>query len=144
MEYTEDDGEYGGSRRILQEMQTANVMNRVIVVSRWYSGVKLGPKRFTIIAQCTKAAINKTYNVSTPAMTTSMTTTPPAMMNTMMTTPQIMTTMSSSSIQPRMLAPETGAIQKQNTGYMFTSPTPVQQIPTTFHPSDAMMVNMQY
>jgi hypothetical protein len=68
-EYSEDDGEHGGARHILQELQASNTVNRVVVVSRWYSGIQLGKKRFSIIAQCTKAAILKSQTTPTKAKT---------------------------------------------------------------------------
>ncbi len=60
-EYTEDDGEFGGARSILREMQLSNIVNRVVVVSRWFSGVHIGSKRFQILTQCTKAAIQVSH-----------------------------------------------------------------------------------
>lgn len=57
-EFTEDDGEYGGARSILREMQTSNIVNRVIVVSRWSSKELLGAKRFQMIAHCTRTVIH--------------------------------------------------------------------------------------
>ena len=57
MEFCQDDGEHGGARNILKELQINNITNAMVVVSRWYSGIKLGNRRFAIITQCTKAAI---------------------------------------------------------------------------------------
>ena len=65
-EFCDDDGEYGGSKNILEEMQISNVTNRVIVVSRWFSGIQLGRKRFNIIKQCTKAAILNSHPPHSP------------------------------------------------------------------------------
>jgi len=78
-EFTEDDGEYGGSRRILQEMQYSNIVNRVVVVSRWCSGTQLGPKRFNVISQCVKAAIQKDYKSNAETQVTTRIATPPEM-----------------------------------------------------------------
>ncbi len=57
-ECIEDDGEFGGARNILQEMQRSNVLNRIVVCSRWFSGIRLGPRRFHIIGECARAAIH--------------------------------------------------------------------------------------
>ena len=47
-EYVEDDGEFGGAKVILQELQSSNIVNRVVVCSRWSNG-HLGAKRFDMI-----------------------------------------------------------------------------------------------
>ena len=52
-EYHDDDGEHSGSRHIMQELRKHNVVNKIVMVSRWYSGNQLGKKRFHLIAQCT-------------------------------------------------------------------------------------------
>ena len=44
-----DDGETAAGGRLLHLMQTMDVWNVLVVVSRWYGGVKLGPDRFRII-----------------------------------------------------------------------------------------------
>lgn len=41
-----DDGEYGAGRKLLHLLQLMNAKNVVVVVSRWYGGVHLGPARF--------------------------------------------------------------------------------------------------
>ena len=45
----DDDGESAAGGRLLHLMQTMDVWNVLVVVSRWYGGVKLGPDRFRII-----------------------------------------------------------------------------------------------
>ena len=45
----DDDGESAAGGRLLHMMQAANALNVVVVVSRWYGGVKLGPSRFALI-----------------------------------------------------------------------------------------------
>lgn len=77
VEYTEDDGEHGGARNILREMQNSNIANKVVVVSRWCSGTYLGRKRFNIITQCTKAAIHISYSTQTTPKIVSKPATPP-------------------------------------------------------------------
>jgi len=57
-EYSDDDGEYGGSKFIMQELRKANMTNVVVVVSRWNSGIQLGQRRFDIISQCTIKVIS--------------------------------------------------------------------------------------
>ena len=53
-EYCDDDDEHGGSAEILKMMRLHNVCNRVIVVSRWASGIQLGQRRFAIISKCSE------------------------------------------------------------------------------------------
>ncbi|KAF4995145.1 hypothetical protein FGRMN_5283 [Fusarium graminum] len=44
-----DDGEPGAGSRLLQLMQSMNLWDSMVVVTRWYGGVHLGPKRFRLI-----------------------------------------------------------------------------------------------
>ena len=37
-----------------------NVENIIVVVTRWFGGVKLGPERFKLINRAARAAIEKT------------------------------------------------------------------------------------
>ena len=53
-EYSDDDGEYGLSQEILKVLQLYNVTNRLVVVTRWASGIQLGRKRYSIVRQCTE------------------------------------------------------------------------------------------
>jgi putative IMPACT (imprinted ancient) family translation regulator len=48
-----DDGEHGGARKILNILQKHNVQNKIVIVTRWYGGSHIGPKRFDAIAKCT-------------------------------------------------------------------------------------------
>jgi hypothetical protein len=45
----DDDGETAAGGRLLRVLQLSDARNVVVVVSRWYGGVKLGPKRFQVI-----------------------------------------------------------------------------------------------
>ena len=45
----DDDGEAAAGSRLLHMLQAIDVVDLVVVVSRWYGGVKLGPSRFAII-----------------------------------------------------------------------------------------------
>ena len=46
----DDDGETAAGGRLLHLMQVMDVWNVLVVVSRWYGGVNLGPDRFRIIS----------------------------------------------------------------------------------------------
>lgn len=46
---SDDDGETAAGGRLLHLMQLMDVWNVVVVVSRWYGGVKLGPDRFRCV-----------------------------------------------------------------------------------------------
>jgi putative IMPACT (imprinted ancient) family translation regulator len=59
-EYSDDDGEHGGVREIIKELQRQNLVNHRVMVTRWASSVQLGRKIFDIIANCTKA-VAKNY-----------------------------------------------------------------------------------
>ncbi|KAH8828243.1 ribosomal protein S5 domain 2-type protein [Flagelloscypha sp. PMI_526] len=47
-----DDGERFGSARVLNAMAANAVLDAVVIVSRWYGGVNLGPVRFDHILTC--------------------------------------------------------------------------------------------
>lgn len=49
---SKDDGERWGGERILRVMQSQGVIDAVVVVSRWYGGIQLGPARFAHIETC--------------------------------------------------------------------------------------------
>lgn len=53
----DDDGESAAGGRLAHLLQMMKVGNVLIVVSRWYGGIKLGPDRFRIINQVAREAI---------------------------------------------------------------------------------------
>lgn len=53
----DDDGEKGAGKCILFVLQQVGVMNCVVVVSRWFGGVLLGPARFRHIGKVTRDLI---------------------------------------------------------------------------------------
>ncbi|KAL2010646.1 hypothetical protein VTN00DRAFT_6453 [Thermoascus crustaceus] len=55
----DDDGETAAGGRLLHLMQLMDVWNVVVVVSRWYGGVKLGPDRFRLINAAGRDALIK-------------------------------------------------------------------------------------
>ncbi|CAK5281838.1 unnamed protein product [Mycena citricolor] len=52
-EGSSDDGERWGGEKILGLMRKQGVLDAVVIVSRWYGGVMLGPARFSHIETCT-------------------------------------------------------------------------------------------
>ncbi|XP_040613793.1 protein IMPACT isoform X3 [Mesocricetus auratus] len=50
----EDDGETAAGGRLLHLMEILNVKNVIVVVSRWYGGILLGPDRFKHINNCAR------------------------------------------------------------------------------------------
>lgn len=55
----DDDGETAAGGRLLHLMQLMDVWNVVVVVSRWYGGVHLGPDRFRLINAAARDALVK-------------------------------------------------------------------------------------
>lgn len=47
-----DCGEKGAGTRLLLHLQKHNVVNRLVIVTRWYGGMPLGLLRFRHIAKC--------------------------------------------------------------------------------------------
>jgi len=54
---SDDDGETAAGSRLLHLMQLMDVWNVVVVVTRWYGGVKLGPDRFRCINAVAREAL---------------------------------------------------------------------------------------
>lgn len=55
----DDDGEDAAGSRLLHLLELMGVWNVMVVVSRWYGGVKLGPDRFRLINQTARDAVVK-------------------------------------------------------------------------------------
>ena len=53
----DDDGETAAGGRLLHLLQLMDVWGLLVVVSRWYGGIKLGPNRFIIINNIAREAI---------------------------------------------------------------------------------------
>ena len=53
----DDDGENDAGGRLLHLLQILNAKNIVVVVSRWYGGILLGPDRFKHINNCARDLI---------------------------------------------------------------------------------------
>ncbi|KAK7555324.1 ribosomal protein S5 domain 2-type protein [Phyllosticta citricarpa] len=53
----DDDGETAAGGRVLHLMQLMDVWDVMVVVTRWYGGVHLGPDRFRIINQTAREAL---------------------------------------------------------------------------------------
>ena len=52
--FRDDDGEGGAGDRLLQLLGNLRIYNVVVVVTRWYGGIQLGPDRFKHISNCAK------------------------------------------------------------------------------------------
>jgi Uncharacterized protein family UPF0029/RWD domain len=55
----DDDGETAAGGRLLHLLQVMDVWNVLVLVTRWYGGVKLGPDRFRLINQAAREALVK-------------------------------------------------------------------------------------
>lgn len=55
----DDDGENAAGGRLLHLLELLDVKNVVVVVSRWYGGIQLGPKRFKIINNVARRALEE-------------------------------------------------------------------------------------
>jgi len=55
----DDDGETHAGSRMLHLLQIMNVENVIVVVSRWYGGIHLGPDRFKHINNCTRQILEE-------------------------------------------------------------------------------------
>uniref|UniRef100_A0A0N5BNC1 RWD domain-containing protein n=1 Tax=Strongyloides papillosus TaxID=174720 RepID=A0A0N5BNC1_STREA len=55
----DDDGETGAGAKMAQVLALMNCENILVVVSRWYGGIKLGPDRFRHICNVTRDIVNE-------------------------------------------------------------------------------------
>lgn len=62
VENKNDDGESGAGSKILKYMQFNEIVNFVIIVSRWYGGIHLGPARFKHITETIKDLLKNIKN----------------------------------------------------------------------------------
>ena len=53
----DDDGETAAGGRLLHLLQRMDVWGLLVVVSRWYGGIKLGPDRFSVINNIAREAV---------------------------------------------------------------------------------------
>jgi len=60
----DDDGEGGAGSRMLHLFQITDVRNVMVVVSRWYGGILLGPDRFKHINNCTRAILEEHHFIN--------------------------------------------------------------------------------
>ncbi len=64
----DDDGETAAGGRLLHLMQLMDLWDTMVVVTRWYGGQKLGPRRFAVINQAARDAFDKAGLIAeTPA-----------------------------------------------------------------------------
>jgi putative IMPACT (imprinted ancient) family translation regulator len=55
----DDDGESAAGGRLLHLLELMGVWNAMVVVTRWYGGIHLGPDRFRLINQAARDAMVK-------------------------------------------------------------------------------------
>lgn len=61
----DDDGESAAGSRLLHLLQIMDATNVVVVVSRWYGGILLGPSRFTHINNAARTLLEATQMTGT-------------------------------------------------------------------------------
>jgi hypothetical protein len=59
-----DDGESGCGQFLLQIMREADIKNTMVVLTRWYGGVMLGPDRWRIMRECVSDALSAQMRTS--------------------------------------------------------------------------------
>ncbi|KZZ97520.1 Ribosomal protein S5 domain 2-type fold protein [Moelleriella libera RCEF 2490] len=60
-----DDGESGCGKFLLGIMREADVTNTLVVLTRWYGGVMLGPDRWRLMRECVNDALSSRRRTST-------------------------------------------------------------------------------
>jgi Uncharacterized protein family UPF0029 len=59
-----DDGETGGGRYVLQILQSMDLVGVMVVLTRWYGGILLGPDRWKLMSQVCRDALSQRLRVS--------------------------------------------------------------------------------
>ncbi|KAI1434249.1 hypothetical protein GGR50DRAFT_418215 [Xylaria sp. CBS 124048] len=59
-----DDGESGCGSFLIKTMQEMNVVDTLVVMTRWYGGVLLGPDRWRIMSNCLRDALSERLRVT--------------------------------------------------------------------------------
>ena len=52
-----DDDEHGASAKLLKLLKDQDISDAIVIVTRWFGGVHIGPKRFTLIENCANDAL---------------------------------------------------------------------------------------
>lgn len=60
-----DDGETGCGKFLLELLREAKVTNTVVVLTRWYGGIMLGPDRWRLMRECINDALSAQRRVAT-------------------------------------------------------------------------------
>lgn len=63
-ELSYDDGESGCGKFMLQLMREADAKNTIVVLTRWYGGIMLGPDRWRIMRECVQDALSAQMRTS--------------------------------------------------------------------------------
>lgn len=64
IEDSNDDGESGGGRHILGLLQADKLTGVLLVVSRWYGGIMLGPDRWRIMTQVSRDSLSQRLRIA--------------------------------------------------------------------------------
>lgn len=64
IEDSDDDGESGGGRHLLGVLKADSLQNVLLVVTRWYGGIFLGPDRWRIMSQVSRDALSQRLRVA--------------------------------------------------------------------------------
>jgi putative IMPACT (imprinted ancient) family translation regulator len=56
----DDDGESGAGKKLMKLLELSKLENVMVVVSRWFGGILLGPDRFKDINNCARSLLVET------------------------------------------------------------------------------------
>lgn len=59
-----DDGETDGGRHVLQILRSMDLVSVMVVITRWYGGILLGPDRWRLMSQVCRDALSQRLRVS--------------------------------------------------------------------------------
>ena len=59
-----DDGEHGAGTQLLNLLREDGRKNTIVICTRWFGGMHIGPKRFELIKNCAREALGKMTDTS--------------------------------------------------------------------------------
>ncbi|KAG9243211.1 hypothetical protein BJ878DRAFT_462833 [Calycina marina] len=64
IEESNDDGECGGGRHILEVMKSSDIVGALLVVTRWYGGIMLGTDRWRLMTQVSQDTLSQRLRIT--------------------------------------------------------------------------------
>ena len=63
----DEDGEHGAGKHLSHLLEMRNENQVLVVVSRWFGGILLGPRRFAYITNCARNSLEEFRHLAEPS-----------------------------------------------------------------------------